>query len=191
MSELRHRSAAAAGTAGRRLVATVPGAAALLRRPQLRRAYAARWVTTRTRSRRSSSEDARCAAHRRQVPLSAGTKDVHYEIELVVALKSGGRDIKAGDALSHVLRLRHRPRHDAPRPAGRGEEDSAARGRSARRSTTRRRAPRSMPAVEDRPSVEGRDLARRQRRAQADRRPRADDLGYSRRRSSICPACSS
>ena len=31
-----------------------------------------------------------------------GTKDVHHEIELVAALKSGGRDIAESDALSHV-----------------------------------------------------------------------------------------
>jgi fumarylpyruvate hydrolase len=31
-----------------------------------------------------------------------GTKDVHHEIELVAALKSGGRDIAEADALSHV-----------------------------------------------------------------------------------------
>jgi fumarylpyruvate hydrolase len=30
------------------------------------------------------------------------TKDVHHEIELVAALKSGGRDIAEADALSHV-----------------------------------------------------------------------------------------
>jgi fumarylpyruvate hydrolase len=35
-------------------------------------------------------------------PYPPGSKDVHWEIELVVALKSGGRDIKAVDALSHV-----------------------------------------------------------------------------------------
>ena len=35
-------------------------------------------------------------------PYPPGSKDVHWEIELVVALKSGGRNIKAADALSHV-----------------------------------------------------------------------------------------
>ena len=35
-------------------------------------------------------------------PYPAKTKDVHFEIELVVALKSGGRDIAAANALSHV-----------------------------------------------------------------------------------------
>ncbi len=35
-------------------------------------------------------------------PYPAGSKDVHWEIELVVALKSGAKNIKAVDALSHV-----------------------------------------------------------------------------------------
>jgi fumarylpyruvate hydrolase len=36
-------------------------------------------------------------------PYPAGSKDVHWEIELVVALKSGGKNIKAADALAHVF----------------------------------------------------------------------------------------
>mgnify|MGYP001485627487 FL=1 len=36
-------------------------------------------------------------------PYPPGTSDVHHEIEMIVALKSGGRDIKPADALSHVL----------------------------------------------------------------------------------------
>jgi fumarylpyruvate hydrolase len=35
-------------------------------------------------------------------PYPTETKDVHFEIELVVALKSGGKDIAAADALKHV-----------------------------------------------------------------------------------------
>ncbi len=35
-------------------------------------------------------------------PYPPGTKDVHHEIELVAALKSGGKDIAEADALSHV-----------------------------------------------------------------------------------------
>lgn len=35
-------------------------------------------------------------------PYPAGSKDVHWEIELVVALKTGGKNIKAADALSHI-----------------------------------------------------------------------------------------
>jgi len=36
------------------------------------------------------------------IPYPPLTKDYQHEIELVIALKSGGRNIKAGDALSHV-----------------------------------------------------------------------------------------
>jgi fumarylpyruvate hydrolase len=36
------------------------------------------------------------------VPFPPITKDLHFEVELVVALKSGGRNIKTDDALGHV-----------------------------------------------------------------------------------------
>ena len=36
-------------------------------------------------------------------PYPDKTKDLHFEIELVVALKSGGVDIKAADAMRHVF----------------------------------------------------------------------------------------
>jgi fumarylpyruvate hydrolase len=36
-------------------------------------------------------------------PYPSATKDVHFEIELVVALKSGGTNIGAADAMSHVF----------------------------------------------------------------------------------------
>ncbi|MFV0296328.1 MAG: fumarylacetoacetate hydrolase family protein [Hyphomicrobiaceae bacterium] len=36
-------------------------------------------------------------------PYPPGTKDVHHEIEMLVALKTGGRDIKVANALDHVL----------------------------------------------------------------------------------------
>ena len=36
-------------------------------------------------------------------PYPSSTKNVHFEIEMVVALKSGGIDIKAADALKHVF----------------------------------------------------------------------------------------
>ena len=36
-------------------------------------------------------------------PYPPATKDVHFEMELVVVLKSGGTDIKPADALKHVL----------------------------------------------------------------------------------------
>jgi fumarylpyruvate hydrolase len=36
-------------------------------------------------------------------PYPPGTKDVHHEIEMIVALRSGGRDIDAKAAMDHVL----------------------------------------------------------------------------------------
>src|SRR5215472_12151997 len=36
-------------------------------------------------------------------PYPAATNDVHFEIELVVALKSGGTDMKTADAMQHVF----------------------------------------------------------------------------------------
>ena len=68
------------------------------------------------------------------------TKNLHHEIELVVAIGKGGRDIKAGDALGAHLGLRRRPGHDAPRPAERDARSRAGRGASARPSTRRRRS---------------------------------------------------
>ncbi len=38
----------------------------------------------------------------KEFPYPAQTKDLHFEIELVVALKSGGTNIKAADAMKHV-----------------------------------------------------------------------------------------
>ncbi|MDO9413295.1 MAG: fumarylacetoacetate hydrolase family protein [Pseudolabrys sp.] len=38
----------------------------------------------------------------REFPYPAQTSDLHFEIELVVALKSGGTNIPAADAMSHV-----------------------------------------------------------------------------------------
>lgn len=38
----------------------------------------------------------------KEFPYPAATKDLHFEIELVVALKSGGVNIKAADAMTHV-----------------------------------------------------------------------------------------
>ena len=38
-----------------------------------------------------------------EFPYPPGTEDVHHEMELVVALGSGGRDVAEADALSHVF----------------------------------------------------------------------------------------
>lgn len=39
----------------------------------------------------------------KEFPFPSQTKDLHFEIELVVALKSGGTNIKAADAMKHVF----------------------------------------------------------------------------------------
>ncbi|MGJ3629926.1 fumarylacetoacetate hydrolase family protein [Sphingomonas sp. MMS24-JH45] len=64
-----------------------------------------RWAASPRRRRRSSSPNGR-----RRWCLSGGTiayppqtHDYHHEVELVVALASGGRDIAEADALDHVF----------------------------------------------------------------------------------------
>ena len=42
-------------------------------------------------------------ADRTQIPYPPGTKDLHHEVELVVALQSGGVNIAAAEALRHVF----------------------------------------------------------------------------------------
>ena len=54
------------------------------------------------------------------------TKDLHHEVELVVAIGQGGRNIAAADAHEACLGLRGRPGHDTPRPAGRSQEAGPA-----------------------------------------------------------------
>ena len=56
-----------------------------------------------------------------EFPYPPASNDVHHEIEMVVALKSGGKDIPVEKALDMRLRLWRRPRHDAPRPARESE----------------------------------------------------------------------
>ena len=51
------------------------------------------------------------------IPYPSLTKDLHFEVELVVALKSGGRNIPVDQGERLYLRLRRRHRPHAPRPA--------------------------------------------------------------------------
>lgn len=39
----------------------------------------------------------------RDVPYPSATADLHHEVEMVIALHSGGRDIRVEDALSHIF----------------------------------------------------------------------------------------
>ena len=61
-------------------------------------------------------------------PYPVKSSDVHHEIEMVVALKSGRHEHSRRARARPRLRLRRRPRHDASRPAGRGEEARPAVG---------------------------------------------------------------
>ena len=62
-----------------------------------------RWVTIRTASRPSSSRRIRTTSiPPATFPYPPHSSDVHHEVELVVALKSGGTNIAVADALGHV-----------------------------------------------------------------------------------------
>ena len=63
-----------------------------------------------------------------RMPYPTLTKDLHHEVELVVAIGTGGKAIAAADAMKPRLGLRRRPRHDPARPAGRREEAGPAVG---------------------------------------------------------------
>ena len=56
------------------------------------------------------------------------TGNFHHEIELVVALARGGRDLAPAARARVRVRLRRRQRPDAPRPAGRGQAARPALG---------------------------------------------------------------
>jgi fumarylpyruvate hydrolase len=75
------------------------------------------------------------------IPYPPLTKDLHHEVELIVAMKSGGLNIPPTrrSTMSTAMR-RHRPH--PPRPADRVAQEGAARGKSASRSTIPRPAPR-------------------------------------------------
>jgi hypothetical protein len=106
------------------------------------------------------------------VPYPPLTKDMHHEVELVVALKSGGRNIKLDKALDCIwgygvgIDLTRRDlqiaSRDMKRPWEIGKAFDAVRAAAA--------------GGEDRPSEQGLDRAQGQRQAAPGRRPRADDL---------------
>jgi len=71
-------------------------------------------------SRRVLHEPADAVWRTRRGSLSARTANFHHEIELVVAIGRGGRDIREPRALEHVLATR-RAMIDTPRSAARRE----------------------------------------------------------------------
>ena len=112
-------------------------------------------------------------------PYPPGTKDVHFEIELVVALKSGGVDIKTEDAMKHVwgygvgLDMTRRDLQGKAKDLGRPWEVGKAFEHSAPMTSL-------VPAEKVANRRQGRHLARRQRQAPPDRRSQSDDLGHPR-----------
>ena len=109
------------------------------------------------------------------VPYPPLTKDLHHEVELVVAMKSGGLNIPADRALEHVygyavgIDLTRRDLQLASRKKERPWEVGKSFDYSAPCSAI-------QPAVEDRSPLKGQDLARGQRQGNAEGRSHRTDL---------------
>ena len=103
------------------------------------------------------------------------TNDLHFEIELIVAIGKGGSNIPTAKALEHVygyavgLDMTRRDLQTQAKDMGRPWEV----GKAFEKLGADRR---DHPRVGDRPPRPGRDLARRRRQAPADRRPQPADL---------------
>ncbi len=97
-------------------------------------------------------------------PYPSLTKNYHYEVELVAALKSGGTNIPRREGARPCLWLRRRARHDAPRPAARhGRREEAVGDRQELRPMPRSIGPIHPVAKAGGHLDQGRDLARGQR----------------------------
>ena len=165
------RCRSAARTSCSRCTASIASAATM---PSMR----SRWATIPTASRRSSSRrtPTRWCRAAATFPYPDASKDVHHELEMVVALKSGGKDIAVEAGARPRLRLCRRPRHDAARPAGRGQEARPPLGSRQGVRDRRRPARRSCRRRAIGHPAQGRGLAQGQRRAAAEGRPRPADL---------------
>ena len=127
-----------------RLETALPGAPHLLRGPQLRGARASRWAPIPTREPPFFFQkptdaiqlvpDGATIDH----PYPTITKNYHYEVELVAALGKRRARYPGGRGARLRVRLRGRPRHDAPRPAARRWATRRSRGKSASPSIMRR-----------------------------------------------------
>jgi len=108
------------------------------------------------------------------IPYPPLTKDLHHEVELIVAMKSGGLNIPADRPRAHLrLWCRHRPY--APRSAtGRAQERAALGSRQIVRPFRALR--RAATGRENRPPGPGADLALGQRHRTAKGRPHRADL---------------
>ena len=113
------------------------------------------------------------------VPYPPLTKDMHHEVELVVALKSGGRNIELDKALDCIwgygvgIDLTRRDLQIASRDMKRPWEIGKAFDASAPCGPL-------QPAEQDRPSEQGPHRAQGQRQGAPGRRSRADDLECAR-----------
>ena len=109
------------------------------------------------------------------IPYPPLTKDLHHEVELIVAMKSGGLNIPADKALDHVygyavgIDLTRRDLQQASRKKERPWEVGKSFDHSAPCGAL-------QPAVEDRPPGQGQDLAVGQRHRAAEGRPHRTDL---------------
>ena len=169
----------------------VSGAPHLVRRPQLRGAH------PRDGSGRARPAVLLCqagrrdrAGWRRRCPTRPLTKDMHHEVELVVALKSGGRNIKLDSALDCIygygvgIDLTRRDLQIASRDMKRPWEIGKAFDASAPCGPL-------QPAEQDRPSEQGPHRAQGQRQGAPGRRSGADDLERARGDRRSCPRWSS
>ena len=104
------------------------------------------------------------------IPYPPLTKDLHHEVELIVAMKSGGLNIPAEQRARSRLRLWRRHRPHPPRPAiGRAQEGTPVGSRKIVRSL--RAMQRVTAGCKDRPSGQGQDLAFGERCRTAEGRP--------------------
>ncbi len=109
------------------------------------------------------------------IPYPPLTKDLHHEVELIVAMKSGGLNIPSDKALDHVygyavgIDLTRRDLQQAARKKERPWEIGKSFDHSAPCS-------RASAVVEDRTSRERPDMALRQRHRAADGRSHGTDL---------------
>ena len=118
-----------------------------------------------------------------------GTKDVHHEIEMVVAIGKGGKNIPVEKALEHVfgygvgLDMTRRDIQGEAKKMGRPWEMGKSFDESAPVTAMK-------PAERDRPSGQGRDLAQGQRRRSSSRATSPCRSGPCPSRSTTFPASS-
>ena len=112
------------------------------------------------------------------IPYPQATKDLHHEIEMIVAIGKGGANIPVDKALDHVfgygvgLDMTRRDLQGEAKKMGRPWEMGKAFDNSAPCTAL-------QAGAQGRPSGEGRDLAQGQRRGQAERRPVGTDLEHA------------